>query len=47
MVGNFGVETDVLKMLGDNLWFQYTETKTFTTGLMIVEFLNELLVAPL
>lgn len=42
VVGDFGVETEVLKVLGDDLGGQLTETKTLTGSLVIVEFLDEL-----
>jgi hypothetical protein len=42
VVGDLGVESEILKMLGDDLGLKLTVTETLSRSLVIVEFLDEL-----
>lgn len=47
VVGNLGVETKILKVLGDDLGLELTVTKTLTRRLVIIKLLDELVKAQL
>jgi hypothetical protein len=47
VVGNFGIETQVVKVLGDDGRLQFTITETFARCLVVVEFLKQLVKTPL
>src|ERR1700750_589520 len=43
MIRNFGIQTTVCKVLGNDFRFQDTITKTFTRRFMVVKLLNQFL----
>lgn len=47
VVGNLGVKTEILEVLGDDGGLELTVTQTFTRGLVVVEFLDQLAEAEL
>ena len=46
VVGDFGIEANILKVLGDDFGLEDTVTETFARSFVIVEFLDELREAP-
>lgn len=42
VVGNLGIETEILEVLGDDGRLEFTVAETFTRGFMVVEFLDKL-----
>ena len=47
VVGDFGVEAHVFKVLGDDLGLEFAEAEAFTRGLVVVEFLDQFVEAML
>lgn len=47
VVGDFGVQAEVVKVLGDDRGLELTVAETFAGGFVVVEFLDELVEAEL